>query len=32
MLEEHGIQAAERYRRGDDIDAACGQLTHVMKP
>jgi 23S rRNA (adenine2503-C2)-methyltransferase len=32
LLEERGIQVTERYRRGDDIDAACGQLLHFLKP
>jgi 23S rRNA (adenine2503-C2)-methyltransferase len=32
LLKERGIQVTERYRRGGDIDAACGQLLHVMKP
>jgi 23S rRNA (adenine2503-C2)-methyltransferase len=32
ILEKGGIQVTERYRRGGDINAACGQLMHVAKP
>jgi len=31
ILEEHGVQVTERYRRGDDIEAACGQLLHYRR-